>query len=322
MSDPFHPIGGGVGASPKKEDEWAPIVPVPADAPPPPTRHPKLGEPTETYPYVAANGATNGYVWQFDYPTSKEFRPLTYCRHPGGVFRDWRWLTWRKPRPLFNLNTLAKRPAAPVLITEGEKACRAAEQLARGYVCITSPGGSKAAAQADWTPLAGRQVFVWPDNDNSGRQYAAAVAKHCVAAGAMRVSIVEPPAGVPVAWDAGDAVQSGFTEMQAQRLIATARPAASIKSETNQDSGPRRSRHRRPQRDELLRYVDIVELWHDEADRTFATFPVEGHREHALDPVVEVPSLADPQTSRRQPERAQQDRNGRGPERHRSTRQS
>jgi putative DNA primase/helicase len=285
MSDPFRPIGGGFGdASPREQDEWTPIVPVPADAPPPPTRHPKLGEPTAIYPYIAATGETNGYVWRFDYATDKEFRPLTFCQHPGGVFRDWRWLTWRKPRPLFNLDRLAQRPAAPVLVVEGEKACRAAEQLVRGYVCVTSPGGSKAAAQADWKPLTGRTIVVWPDNDDAGRQYAAAVAKHCTAAGATGVLIIEPPSGAPAGWDAADAVQSGFTEMQMQQLITSARPATSAKPvEADQDSGPRRPRRRRPsQRDELLRYLDVVELWRDDADRAFATFPVDRHCEHAL----------------------------------------
>src|SRR4029077_12651161 len=114
------------------------------------------------------------------------------CPPPGGFFGGGRWLPWPKPRPFFNLDKLPKKPAAPVFVTEGEKACQAAEQLAPGYVCITSPGGSKAAAQADWRPRAGRQIVIWPDNDDAGRQYAAAVAKHCTAAGATGVSIIEP----------------------------------------------------------------------------------------------------------------------------------
>jgi hypothetical protein len=282
-NDPFRPIDGGAGASSKKEAEWTPIFPVPADAQAPPTQHPRLGKPTEVYSYVAANGEINGYVWRFDFAGGKEFRPLTFCRHPGGVFLDWRWQTWRKPRPLFNLDKLAQRPAAPVLVVEGEKACRAAEQLVRGYVCTTSPGGSKAAAQADWTPLAGRQIVVWPDNDDAGRQYAAAVAKHCIAAGVMKVSIIEAPAGVPAGWDAADAAASAFTETQAQRLIASARPAASLKTSETDHSGPRQRRPaRRSQRDKLMNYFDLVGLWHDDAERAFVTFPVDQHREHAV----------------------------------------
>jgi putative DNA primase/helicase len=152
MNDPFKPLH--TGKPPPREQEWTPIVPVPADAPPPPTRHPTLGEPTDVHTYVAATGETNGFVWRFDRHGGKEFRPLTFCLHPGGFFRDWRWQTWAKPRPLFNLDRLHNRPASPVLVVEGERSCRAGEQLAPGYVSVTSPGGSKAASQADWKPLA------------------------------------------------------------------------------------------------------------------------------------------------------------------------
>jgi putative DNA primase/helicase len=281
MSDPFRPIGGGANA-PKKGGQWTPIVPVPNDAPPPPKRHPTLGEPTEIYPYFAADEKTNGFVWRFD---PKEFRPLSFCQHPGGVFRDWRWTTWRKPRPLFNLHQLAKRPAAPALITEGEKACSAAERLAPGYVCLTSPGGSKAAAQADWSPLSGREVVIWPDNDDPGRQYAAAVAKHCGAAGALRISIIEPPGGVPPGWDAADALAAGYDEGRTLRLIAKASAARPERSERAADgageSAQIRRRGRPPQRDELMSYIDGIELWHDPADKAYASFSVGKHREHA-----------------------------------------
>src|SRR5262245_58778611 len=103
MTDPFRPIAGGKGPS-MKSAQWTPTVPVPSDAPAPPQRHPTLGEPTEVHTYVSAAGEANGFVWRFDGHGGKEFRPLTFCRHPGGAIRDWRWQTWGKPRPLFNLN--------------------------------------------------------------------------------------------------------------------------------------------------------------------------------------------------------------------------
>ncbi len=285
MSDPFKPIDGGKSST-NGTTEWTPIVPVPVDAPAPPSRHPTLGEPTEVYTYIAATGETNGFVWRFDLHGGKEFRPLTFCRHPGGFLRDWRWQTWIKPRPLFNLDRLHSRPSAPVLVVEGERSCRAAEHLAPGYVCITSPGGSKAANQADWKPLTEREVVIWPDNDEPGQQYAAAVARHVIAVGATRVSIIEPPSGLPPAWDAHDALVAGFDETHTMRLIMNARPAAAgtgkrrkDADETDAKGGSRRRRI--PQRDELLKYLDAVELWHDDADKAYATFPVGRHREHA-----------------------------------------
>jgi hypothetical protein len=281
MTDPFRPIGGSANTA-KKGSEWIPIVPVPDDAAPPPALHPKLGQPSETYIYRAVDGGLNGYVMRFDHAGGKEFRPLTFCRHPGGVLCHWQWMTWQKPRPLFNLDQLGKRQAAPVLIVEGEKACRAAERLAPGYVCITSPGGSKAAAQADWSPLNGRQVVIWPDNDDPGRQYAAAVAKHCGAVGALRVSVIEPPGGVPAGWDAADALASGFDEAQAARLIAAAtKQERPRKTASEADSGQMRRRGRPPQRDQLISYVEAIELWHDDANKAYATYPDSGHRVNA-----------------------------------------
>jgi putative DNA primase/helicase len=282
-TDPFRPIAGGAGSS--KKSEWAPIVPVPDNAPSPPPQHPTLGRPTEIYPYVSQSGATNGYVWRFDHAGGKEFRPLTYCLHPGGILRDWRWMTWQKPRPLFNLDKLHDRRGAPVLITEGEKACRAAERLAHSHVCVTSPGGSKAAAQADWKPVHGREVVIWPDADDPGRQYAATVAKHCGAVGAIRVSIIEPPSGVPSGWDAADAVAAGYDESQTARLIGSAGAAKHEKprkgADETDDGGGGRRRGRPPQRLQLIGYVSGIELWHDDADKAYATFPVGRHRENA-----------------------------------------
>src|SRR4029077_19921619 len=122
------------------------------------------------------------------------------------------------------------------------------------------PGGSKAAVQADWTPLNGREVVIWPDADDPGRQYAAAVSKHCGAVGAVRVSIIEPPSGVPVGWDAADALADGCDEAQAMRLIMAAaavkpqRPSKPADDGDQAGGGGRRGRP--PQRDQFMGYVE------------------------------------------------------------------
>jgi hypothetical protein len=152
-------------------------------------------------------------------------------------------------------------------------------------VCITSPGGSKSALQADWTPLNKRNVVVWPDNDDPGRQYAATVAKLCGEAGALPVSIVEPPGGVPAGWDAADALAEGFDEAQAARLFgAAARQQQKPKKPTADDAhgeGGGRQRGRPPQRDQLMGYVEGIELWHDDDGKAYATFPIGSHLENA-----------------------------------------
>jgi hypothetical protein len=43
-------------------------------------------------------------------------------------------------------------------------------------VATTSPHGAKSADKADWSPLAGKEVIILPDNDTAGEQYAQDVA--------------------------------------------------------------------------------------------------------------------------------------------------
>ena len=85
---------------------------------------------------------------------------------------EWRWERWPPKRPLYGLQRLAERPCAAVVVCEGEKAADAAARLLSGYVAVTSPNGSKSAAKADWSPLQGRAVTVWPDADAAGLEYA------------------------------------------------------------------------------------------------------------------------------------------------------
>ena len=60
-----------------------------------------------------------------------------------------------------------------IVVVEGEKCADAARSI--GLTVTTSAGGALAAAKADWRPLAGKDVWIIPDNDPAGRKYAAAV---------------------------------------------------------------------------------------------------------------------------------------------------
>jgi putative DNA primase/helicase len=122
--DPFAPVTG-VGARRKVKSAWIFVMPVPADAPPPPAAHPKLGAPTARWAYSDSTGAALGYVLRFDGPEGKEFRPLTLWRPAAGGKPVWRWESWPPKRPLYGLQRLAKRPTAPVVVCEGEKAADA-----------------------------------------------------------------------------------------------------------------------------------------------------------------------------------------------------
>jgi hypothetical protein len=139
-------------------------------------------------------------VLRWDRPDGKDIRPL--ARYPDG----WRIGAMPEPRPLFRLPELiAADPAVPVVVGEGEKAADAAAVC--GLLGTTSAGGAAAAEKTDWSPTAGRKVYILPDHDAAGETYAATVARLCVAAGAVEVRIVrlcDYSPGLPEGGDLAD----------------------------------------------------------------------------------------------------------------------
>jgi putative DNA primase/helicase len=142
--DPFAPIGGDGDDSSRKGRAWTIIMPVPADAPPPPAEHFKLGKPTARWTYTDATGALVGYVLRFDTAAGeKQFRPMTWWRSASGTL-EWRWESWPTKRPLYGLERLAQRPTAPIVICEGEKSADAVTQLFQALL----PSRRRTAARA------------------------------------------------------------------------------------------------------------------------------------------------------------------------------
>lgn len=91
-----------------------------------------------------------------------------------------RWLTGEPKlttgKPLYGLCEVLAAPDAHVIVCEGEQKADALTQTGAGcFVGVTS-GSATSAGGADWTPLAGRDVIVWPDNDMPGQKYADEVA--------------------------------------------------------------------------------------------------------------------------------------------------
>lgn len=282
MDDPFAPLGGGDPSGRRARPKFSPIAPIPDHAPTPPAAHPKLGKPSARWTYRDADGGVIGFVLRFDRGAGeKEFRPLVLYREDGRDDLVWRWESWPAPRPLYRLDDLASRPSAPVVVCEGEKSADAADKLLPGHVAVTSPNGSKSAGKADWTPLRGRAVTIWPDADAAGLDYAEMVGRILREVGAESVAVVVPPEGAKVGWDAADALhEDGWTKNRTLELLAAARAAAAPQEPKAQarkagDGG----RKRRPQRDDLMGLTEFVDLWHGEDGKAFATFPVMGHRE-------------------------------------------
>ncbi len=136
------------------------------------------------------------------------------CRFPGKRIRplswdgeQWRWAAPKAPRPLLYLDQLLARPGDPVIVAEGEKAADAAGFLFPTHVATTWPSGCKAIGKADWKPLTGRSVVLWPDADEVGIQAMDTLAQQLLELGAV-VSVVTPPPDVEPGWDLADATWS------------------------------------------------------------------------------------------------------------------
>ena len=107
-------------------------------------------------------------------------------------------------KPLYRLPEIARESVATVFITEGENCADALTTL--GLIATTS-GAADSADKADWLPLEGRQVVIWPDNDASGIKYAEAVAA-ALQGVARSVSIIDIEAlSLPEKGDAVDWLQ-------------------------------------------------------------------------------------------------------------------
>lgn len=118
--------------------------------------------------YEAADGTPLGVVVRWNRSGGrKDIRPVS--RTPAG------WIIGGMPlpRPLYRLPMLAG--ARRVYVTEGEKAAEAVISL--GLVTTTSPHGAQSANAADWSPLAGKEIVILPDNDAAGRKYASEVVR-------------------------------------------------------------------------------------------------------------------------------------------------
>lgn len=147
--------------------------------------------PSGVWEYKSATGATLGYICRYDKGDKKTYRPYT-CWSDG-----WKFKAFPTPRPLYNLDKIAG--ASKILVVEGEKTAEAATLLLPDWVVTTWQGGASSVAQTDWTPLKGKEVWVWPDADEPGRTAASAILRK-----APHATLVKLPHNLPVGWDLAD----------------------------------------------------------------------------------------------------------------------
>ena len=250
----FKAVQAQIGAAPTKPREPKPdsrgeqLLIAPTDAPPCPTvRKVKTDAGWQEYPitftwaYRNAMGALLFYVCRYQTPQGKEVLPLTLHRGARGL--KWEWRAYPEPRPLYNLDKLAHAPQAQVIVVEGEKCAEALQGMIEGagaaaaLVAVTWQGGGKATGKADWAPLAGRRVVLWPDHDEAGLLAMQDIAGRIDSSEILLLNI---PSDKPEKWDVADAILGdrwGLPEIIAF-IKANRGPVPTNEPDPNPDQAP------------------------------------------------------------------------------------
>ncbi|KLT21864.1 phage DNA replication protein RepA [Wolbachia endosymbiont of Armadillidium vulgare str. wVulC] len=154
---------------------------------------------TCSWNYYDENNQVIVIVYRYDPPEGKkEYRPF-----------DVKELRFKEPdvRPLYNIPGILK--SDKVVLVEGEKCAEAL--IEQGITATTAMFGSNASPdKTDWTPLKGKHIVIWPDNDEAGKRYAENAAKKLSDLGVASLVTLKIPQNKPKGWDAADCVQEGI----------------------------------------------------------------------------------------------------------------
>ena len=214
----------------EKRANWTPILPIPNHLPNPDIQNnpylsymTKEKQITSLYAYKDQEGQLLGYVVRIEDKEGFKITPtLTYCQNEEGQ-QHWKWKGFEGSRPLYGLDRLETNK--PVLIVEGEKAADAAQKILPDYAVLSWPGGAGAVQKADWSPLIGKQVTIWPDNDEAGLKAAAKIETvfnqlNQLQEKKTHVKIVDLPKDLPEKWDLADTLPKNLSLDKVKELIA------------------------------------------------------------------------------------------------------
>lgn len=182
---------------PQKKIVWKQLAKIQGA---PDFKHYRHGEPSDFWTYHDKSGEILGHICRFDTTEGKEVIPIIFAT--DGKRSEWRWQGFASPRPLYNLHLIASKPEATIFLVEGEKTASAAAELFPKAIITTWIGGARAIKQTDFSPLKGRNVYAWPDNDEPGFS---AMSEIKQLSGAKSFKFVLPPQDSPTHWDIADA---------------------------------------------------------------------------------------------------------------------
>jgi hypothetical protein len=172
-------LGDDLKSKNAKRRDPRPFVRSSLNAPPSPSTTFKGRPPVRTDVYRDANGAPSLIVERFERrdPEKKGGKAKLFRQHSlRGDETAPEWVAEGFPNgellPLFNLPGILATPDKPVVLVEGEKKVDAARAIfGDEAIPTTTAMGAGAFDHTDATPLAGRPMIIWPDNDDAGQTY-------------------------------------------------------------------------------------------------------------------------------------------------------
>jgi hypothetical protein len=195
--------------------ERKPILPVPCHAIPYPDKHPKRGQPSSVWEYRDENNALSYVVGRFHLDNDgkplgldkkgkqkKDFLPCFYYAD------GWQWSGTLDIYPLYGIEKLLSSKTKSVILCEGEKSADAGQLLFPNHIVMSLMGGAGRADKVDCTPLRGRKVYLWPDNDEPGFKAMQTLARRVSDAGGHPL-IVNIPQEWPEGWDFANELPAG-----------------------------------------------------------------------------------------------------------------
>jgi 5S rRNA maturation endonuclease (ribonuclease M5) len=160
------------------------------------------------------------WIYRYDFPDGKKtFAPWSKI---DGQWKNKKPAAPKDGFPLLNLGRIVSNQKIPIVMVEGEKA---ADSIPREYIATTWAGGAQSTDNIDFTPLKGRHVILWPDNDDPGREVMDKVKKILTAQNCI-VDFVNLDSSWPNGFDAADLSEpdrierlKNLTHIEAERSI-------------------------------------------------------------------------------------------------------
>lgn len=189
---------------------WQPIVPAPEYAlktRPVTYKHFVQGSvdkeytPTAVYEYQDIQGNPLFWVYRIEKEHGKETIPVCFCENEQGV-KQWRYRAPLPPHSLYGLQNL-RTPKDLIVLVEGEKCADIGDLLPENIAVISWLGGCKKWKKTDFSPLYGKKILLWADNDAVGKIAMNGIAQ-MLQENNCTVAFVEIPPNKPQGWDIAD----------------------------------------------------------------------------------------------------------------------